>query len=413
MKISEVKKLSLPEKPGVYFFRKGKEVLYIGKATSLKDRTRSYFAKDLIDTRGPAILDMTVKADSLTWKETDSVLEALLLEAELIKKYQPYYNVKEKSDKSFMCVVITDEAFPQVLSVRKKDIDKESMTAQDMKIKAVYGPFANGNALREALKIIRRIFPFRDASSSKSDNYEFYKQIALTPDMSETDAAIRYAHTIKNIQLFFEGKKKDIIKNLKKEMMDFAKKQLFEEAHKIKKTLFSLEHINDVALLKNDISASVYHHGISVFRIEAYDVAHLSGKNMVGVMTVVENGIPAKKEYKKFIIRSQKGANDTGALEEILSRRFRHLEWGVPDLIVVDGSVAQEHVAQQVLNRYQISVPIVAVVKDERHKAREVRGEKSIVSKHSTSIVLANSEAHRFAITFHKYKRAKDFLGNK
>ncbi len=410
MKLSYVKKLEIPEKPGVYFFRKGKEVLYIGKATSLKDRTRSYFAKDLIDTRGPAILDMTVKSDSLTWQVTDSVLEALLLEAELIKKYQPYYNVKEKSDKSFMCVVITDEIFPQVLSVRKKDIDFDSMSAGDKKLKVVYGPFANGSALREALKIIRRIFPFRDDSSSKSDNYEFYKQIELTPDVSQSDAEIRYSKTIKNIRLFFEGKKKDIVKSLKKEMMECAKKEHFEEAHKIKKTLFSLEHINDVALLKNDITTSVYQSGISVFRIEAYDVAHMSGKNMVGVMTVLENGIPVKKEYKKFTIRSQKGSNDTGALEEILSRRFRHLEWGVPDLIVVDGSVAQENVAKQVLDRFQISIPIVAVVKDEHHKARDIRGSKDIVSKHKSSILLVNSEAHRFAITFHKQKRTKNFL---
>lgn len=410
MKLSEVKKLTIPEKPGVYFFRKGKEVLYIGKATSLKDRTRSYFAKDLIDTRGPAILDMTVKSDSLTWKETDSVIEALLLEAELIKKYQPYYNVKEKSDKSFMCVVITDEIFPQVLSVRKKDIDADLMIAESKKIKAIYGPFANGGALREALKIIRRIFPFRDISSSKSDNYEFYKQIELTPDISESDAVIQYAKTIKNIRLFFEGKKKDIIKSLKKEMMDHAKKKEFEEAHKIKKTLFSLEHINDVALLKNDLTSGVSHYGISVFRIEAYDIAHLSGKNMVGVMTVLENGIPAKKEYKKFIVRSQKNSNDTGALEEILSRRFRHMEWGIPDLIVVDGSVAQENVAKQVLDRYQISVPIVAVVKDEHHKARDIRGAKETIAKYKSSILLVNSEAHRFAITFHKQKRAKSFL---
>lgn len=412
MKISEVKKLSLPEKPGVYFFKKGKEVLYIGKATSLKDRTRSYFAKDLIDTRGPAILDMTVKADSLTWKETDSVLEALLLEAELIKKYQPYYNVKEKSDKSFMCVVITNEPFPQVLSVRKKDIDFDAMQFRGGSIRAVYGPFVNGGALREALKIIRRIFPFRDDSSSKSDNYEFYKQIELTPDISQSDAIERYSRTIKNIRLFFEGKKKDIVRILKKEMMEYAKKEMFEEAHKVKKTLFSLEHINDVALLKNDLTSTVYQPGISIFRIEAYDVAHMSGKNMVGVMTVLENGIPAKKEYKKFIIRSQSRSNDTGALEEILSRRFRHLEWGVPDLIVVDGSVAQENVAKQVLDRYQISVPIIAVVKDEHHKAREIRGEKSIVSKYRSSVLLVNSEAHRFAIGFHKKRRSKDFLNS-
>ncbi len=423
MKISEVKKLNIPEKPGVYFFlgpskqsvgvRKGKDILYIGKATSLRDRTRSYFAKDLIDTRGPAILDMTVKTDALEWKETDSVLEALLLEAELIKKYQPHYNVKEKSDKSFMCVGITDEVFPQVLSIRKKDIDFETHTGKNFKLKAIYGPFANGSALREALKIIRRIFPFRDDSSSKSDNYEFYKQIELTPDISESDAALRYGKTVKNIRLFFEGKKKDIVRNLKKEMMECAKKQKFEEAHKIKKTLFSLEHTNDVALLKNDLSTEVYQSGISVFRIEAYDVAHMSGKNMVGVMTVLENGIPAKKEYKKFIVRTQANSNDTGALEEILSRRFRHMEWGIPDLIVVDGSVAQENIAKQVLDRYQISIPVVAVVKDERHKAREIRGDKTIVSKYKDAILLVNSEAHRFAITFHKLKRSKNFLGKK
>ncbi|MDQ5949593.1 MAG: excinuclease subunit [Patescibacteria group bacterium] len=417
MKLSEVKKLALPEKPGVYFFRKGKDILYIGKATSLRDRTRSYFAKDLIDTRGPAILDMTVKTDTLDWKETDSVLEALLLEAELIKKYQPHYNVKEKSDKSFMCVGITDEVFPQVLSIRKKDIDFETNTGKNFKLKAIYGPFANGSALREALKIIRRIFPFRDDSSSKSDNYEFYKQIELTPDMSESDAALRYGKTVKNIRLFFEGKKKDIVRNLKKEMMECAKKQQFEEAHKIKKTLFSLEHINDVALIKKDYSGILQNYRIDGsgvgFRIEAYDVAHMSGKNMVGVMTVLENGIPAKKEYKKFIVRTQTNSNDTGALEEILSRRFRHMEWGIPDLIVVDGSVAQENIAKQVLDRYQISIPVVAVVKDERHKAREIRGDKTIVSKYKDAILLVNSEAHRFAITFHKLKRSKNFLGKK
>ena len=417
MKLSEVKKLNIPENPGVYFFRKGKEILYIGKATSLKDRTRSYFAKDLIDTRGPAILDMTVKTDTLSWQETDTVLEALMLEAELIKKYQPYYNVKEKSDKSFMCVVITNEVFPQVLSVRKKDIDFETLATKNYQLKAIYGPFANGGALREAIKIIRRIFPFRDDSSSKSDNYEFYKQIELSPDISKEDAVVRYANTIKNIKLFFEGRKKDIIKNLKKEMMSLAKLQRFEEAHKIKRTLFSLEHINDVALIKKDYSGILQNYRIdgygAAFRIEAYDVAHMSGKNMVGVMTVLENGIPAKNEYKKFIIKTQKNSNDTGALEEILSRRFRHLEWGVPDLIVLDGALAQENIARQVLSRFQLEIPVVAVVKDERHKAKEIRGNKKDIEKREDSILLANSEAHRFAIAFHKQKRAKDFLGDK
>lgn len=412
MKLVDLKKLNVPDVPGVYVFREGKKILYIGKATSLKERTKSYFAKDLIDTRGPAILDMTVKADTVTWQETDTVLEALLLEAELIKKYQPYYNTKEKSDKSFNCVVITDEVFPQVLTIRKKDIDLESMHAKEYKLKEVYGPFSNGNALREALKIIRRIFPYRDISSSKKDNYEFYRQIHLTPDVSQSYAREIYAKTIRNIKLFFEGKKKDIVKHLKKDMMDLAKDKKFEEAQEIKKTLFALEHINDIALIKDDFFTSGKRiEGVAVFRIEAFDVAHMSGKNMVGVMTVLENGVPAKNEYKKFIIRTQKGSNDTGALEEILSRRFRHTEWGMPDLIVLDGSVAQEHVAKRVLDMYQFDIPYVAVVKDERHKAREIRGSKKDIKGQEASILLANNEAHRFAITFHKQKRTKSFLG--
>ncbi len=123
-----------------------------------------------------------------------------------------------------------------------------------------------------------------------------------------------------------------------------------------------------------------------------------------------------KASNEQRAIQSKKAGLDkafSGALEEILSRRFRHMEWGIPDLIVVDGSVAQENIAKQVLDRYQISIPVVAVVKDERHKAREIRGDKTIVSKYKDAILLVNSEAHRFAITFHKLKRSKNFLGKK
>lgn len=113
-------KIELPDAPGVYFFKYGKEVLYIGKATSIADRVKSYFATDLIGTRGPLLVDMVFQSDKLDWQTTDSVLEALLLEAELIRKHQPKYNTKEKDDKSFNCVVITDEDYPRVLIIRKK-----------------------------------------------------------------------------------------------------------------------------------------------------------------------------------------------------------------------------------------------------------------------------------------------------
>ena len=125
MKIKDLKKNNLPDKPGVYFFKKGKDILYIGKATSLKSRLRSYFAKDLINTRGPMILDMVTLADNITWQESDSVLEALIAEANLIKKYQPKYNTKEKDNKSFNYVCLTKEKLPRVLIERERLLEKE------------------------------------------------------------------------------------------------------------------------------------------------------------------------------------------------------------------------------------------------------------------------------------------------
>jgi excinuclease ABC subunit C len=411
MKISFINKKNLPDTPGVYIFLGGskkKKILYIGKATSIRSRVKSYFSKDLIETRGPHIIDMVFKSSNLEWVSTNSVLEALVLEAHLIKKNQPYYNTKEKDDKSFNYVVITDESVPQVSMLRGRDLEK-NLKAKNFKLKAVFGPFTSGSLLKEALKIIRRIFPYIDKNSIKKDNYEFYKQLRLSPDIKNDNGALgEYLKNIKNIKLFFEGKTKNIISSLKKEMLVLAKKQEFEKANEIKRKIFALEHIKDTALMKNDYSLNKTIN--TGFRIEAYDVAHMSGKNMVGVMTVVLGDNPETYEYKKFIVKSQSNANDTGALEEILSRRFRHTEWGIPDLIVTDGGLAQMQKAIQVLKRYQFDIPVVSIVKDDRHKAKGFLGEKEIIQKHKQSILLANSEAHRFAIRFHKEKRSKQFL---
>jgi len=122
MKKSDLKKYKLPHNPGVYFFLKGKDILYIGKATSLGDRVKSYFGKDLINTRGPMILDMVVQTTKIKYEETDSVLEALILESNLIKKYQPKYNVKEKDNKSFNYVCITKDIIPKVLIIRGRNL---------------------------------------------------------------------------------------------------------------------------------------------------------------------------------------------------------------------------------------------------------------------------------------------------
>jgi len=265
------KKSPLPDKPGVYFFKRtspptpllkgegkrGEKILYIGKATSLRSRTKSYFGKDLIETRGPLLVDMVFKADKLDWQTTDSVLEALILEASLIKKHQPYYNTREKDDRSFNFVCITKEAFPKVLLVRERKLKINLSPEEDSpKYQAKYGPFTNGIQLREAMKIIRRIFPYIDAQSAKLNNIEFYRQIGLAPTIGTKEAQIAYAKNIKNLKLFFEGKKKRVISNFKKDMMTYAKNREFEQANEIKRRIFALQHINDIALLKQDSSFS-------------------------------------------------------------------------------------------------------------------------------------------------------------
>lgn len=396
MKSEYLKKQKLPDKPGVYSFKRGKEILYIGKATSLKDRVKSYFGKDLVETRGPILVEMVFKADKIKYQITDSVLEAIILEANLIKKYQPHYNTKEKDDKSFNYVCITKEKLPRVIIVRGKNLKPEIFNK-------VFGPYTSGLQLKEALKIIRPTFPFLD---DKSKNYyKFYKQVGLVPDISTKEGIKKYRKNIKNLELFFEGKKKQVVRNLKKEMSEYVKTYAFEAANEAKKQLFSLKHINDIALLKNRDKKEN-----TSFRIEAYDIAHMGGKNMVGVMVVVLNSEVEKNEYRKFKIKTQDNANDTGALMEVLKRRLAHTEWRYPNLIVMDGSIAQINVAKKTLRDLKLNIPVVSVVKDEHHKAKAIMGDKKIIALRKQEILLANSEAHRFAIVYHKKMRNRNFL---
>src|SRR3989344_6200784 len=312
----------LPDAPGVYYFigpklstnshklkaKDSRRILYIGKATSLKDRVRSYFVRDILMTRSPLIAKMLEEA--------------------------------EKDDKSYNYVTITKEDFPKIIITRSS---------------GTYGPFPHGAELRQALKIIRKIFSYRDEKCKLTGKPCFNAQIGLCPGpcarrISKKD----YNKIIRRIKLFFEGKKDTLIRSLELDMKKFAKEQKFEEAEQVKRKLFALDHIQDIALIRNDLVARSYKPGAN-FRIEAYDVAHISGKNVVGVMTVVSDGELDKSQYRKFKIKSdnpfvdKQGNNDTKNLKEILSRRLSHPEWKFPNLIVVDGGKGQINTARKVL----------------------------------------------------------------
>jgi excinuclease ABC subunit C len=238
-------------------------------------------------------------------------------------------------------------------------------------------------------------------SKMNKGKIDFNRQIGLYPERS---TKTEYARTIRHIKLFFQGKKKQIVSELNKQMLAYAKREEFEKAHQLKKRIFALQHIQDVALIKDEVRT--YRDNRNV-RIEAYDVAHLQGSDMVGVMTVVENGERHPSAYRKFIIKGFDSSNDPGALKEILTRRFMHTEWNIPDIIVVDGSTAQVNVAHHVLKKHGLVVPVVAIVKDETHKPKDIIGAKKLIDEYKDLFLLANSEAHRFAVTFHRKRRSK------
>lgn len=389
MKSSELKKYKLPDSPGVYIFKKGEDILYIGKATSLKDRTRSYFSSDLIHTRGSRIVDMVTLSDNIEYEETDSVLEALILESKYIKDHQPKYNIKEKDNKSFSYVIITDEEWPRIYVTRGR-----SMKFESVKAKKIFGPFPSRNQINEALKIIRKIFPYR---TEKTTHERFYSQLGLTPSMKEGNN--NYLNTIRHISLFLQGKKKKVISELEKQMKTLAKDLKFEEAESIKRKIFSLNHLRDVSLLK-------YDNEVTGLRIEGYDVAHISGTNTVGVMTVVLNGEVEKDQYRKFKIRTSSKGDDLKALRELLTRRIKHTEWGIPDVIVIDGGETQRTVAKEVLgNSVLKDIPVINVVKNDKHKVDRILGDDDVVKENKRSIVLVNSEAHRFSLSYHRKLR--------
>lgn len=428
MKKEEFKKHKLPETSGVYFFLdkkhtgkslpKKEHILYIGKATVLKDRVGSYFNSDVINSRGLKIKSMIENANDIFFLKTNSVLEAIILEAKYIKQFQPYFNTKEKDDKSHSYVVFTKEDFPRVLILRGREIDEN-------KILKSFGPFVSKAELLEIMKIIRKIFPFRDKCDLPPKQIlgrEFINinlkpcfnfQIGLCPGVcigkiSEKD----YQKNLDAIENILSGENKKLSESLEKEMKKAAKEKDFEKAKEARDKIFCLNHLREISLIKDN---RFENQGKTNFRIEAYDVAHISGTDRVGVMVVLEDGEIKGSEYKKFKLQEFVN-NDLMGLQEILERRFAHKEWKFPDLIVIDGGKTHLKFAKNVLKNILPKkdfegIKILSVVKDDKHKAREILFESAVEKlekeKHHKFIILANSEAHRFAISYHKLLRNK------
>ena len=395
----------LPDAPGVYLFMADKTPLYIGKATSLRDRVRSYFSDDLRLTRTPLVQKAFGDAATIEWQSTDSAIEALLLEANLIKKYKPLGNTAQMDDKSYNYVVFTAEDFPRIFTVRGLEL---STKYDPDEFKYVFGPYTSGSSLRKALRLIRRIFPFRgekDPVERKRIHSPLNEQLGLVPSFNNIDKS-EYSRLINNLRLFFEGKKGKLVKTLEREMKAAANQMEFEQAARLRNTISALNHINDTTLISDEFINGTAEASTS-FVIESYDVAHTMGENMVGVMIVMEGQLFNKSRYRKFKIRRYKRSNDPGALKEMIDRRLNHPEWPLPNLFVVDGGKAQYNAFKSILDQAGIEIPVVAVTKGQGHKPKGYIGPIELIQKHEDVILQSNAEAHRFAITWHRNKQRK------
>lgn len=392
-------------------------VLYVGKAANLRRRVSSYFERPH-DVR---IQTLVTKIRRIDHEKTDTALEALILEAELIKKLSPPFNVREKDDKSFLYIEITREKFPRVLLVRGKDAERGKR----------YGPFTSSSAVREALRILRRIFPWNTHPADMIGTFKrpcFDYQVGLCPGTC-IGAVTReeYAATIDRLRLFFEGKKKKVLRSFVADMRTASKKLDFEKAEKLRRQIFALQHIQDTAFIsESDVLVPTGDApGIAngIYRIEGYDISNISGTAAVGSMVVFENGAPNKDEYRKFKIKSVFEPNDVGMLTEMLERRFAreaasavlgagamvHGGWRLPNLILIDGGLAQANAAKKVLLRAGLRIPILGIAKGVERKRNDIIGgiPKGVTKE---TLIHVRDEAHRFAIGYHKAVRAREFL---
>ncbi|MEK7452089.1 MAG: excinuclease ABC subunit UvrC [Patescibacteria group bacterium] len=439
----QIKQGFLPDAPGVYFyFDAKKNLLYIGKATSLKLRVGSYFSNKRLD---PRIAKMVSNIDRIDYIETPSVLEALVLEANQIKAKKPKYNILERDDKSYLYLCITNEDFPKPMMYRGRELeelgirpfDKTLSQKAKRKFLRVFGPYTNGISLKRALDLVRPMLPWSTCvPNAKRPCFDY--QLKKCPGVCVGVISKKeYRHIIKQLIQFFEGRKSSIVPGMKKEMQNASRELRFEDATMLRKKIFALEHIRDVALLtKEDYALPIdllpLHKGevgrgsqIDLDgRIEAYDNSNISGTNPVAAMTVFLEGKPAKHLYRKFKIKTIIGANDIATMEEVMRRRLGRATkgaegakgWELPQLMVIDGGEAQVHRVQEVLDELGFDIPIIGIAKGfDRKQDRLVfdRTNKDLARAAVRGKELfqrVRDEAHRFAVRYHRKRRSLQFL---
>ncbi|PJC69779.1 MAG: hypothetical protein CO014_01710, partial [Candidatus Tagabacteria bacterium CG_4_8_14_3_um_filter_41_8] len=331
-------------------------------------------------TRLAEMLNLAVK---IKHYKTDNLLEAIILEANLIKKYWPKYNVKEKDDRSFIYIVIPKTDYPRPFIVRKRELQKFVPNA------AVFGPYQSLSLIKNALRIIRKIFPY-SICRINSGKPCFDYQIGLCPGACAGKISKEnYQKNIENLILFLRGEKKKLLKKLKSENP---------------LAILGLKHIQDVALIsRDDVPVGQFS------RIEGYDISHLTGKETVGSMVVFTGNVIDKTQYRLFKIKKAPANDDLRALEEVITRRFSHPEWPRPDLILIDGGKPQIDYISKVLKKRNIDIPLVGISKfggDKLVFAPKIKSSlKELIQTIKGILLKVREEAHRFALKTSRRQR--------
>jgi excinuclease ABC subunit C len=452
----------LPVVPGVYLFKSSEgEVLYVGKAVRLRERVRSYFAPDLEATRGSGLVQMVRIATTLDHETTGSEMEALLLEARLIRQYKPRYNIKLRDDKSFALVRIDmSQPFPPIAVAREKDLE-ELLTAlkrergpvgkvsQRVAHQEFFGPYLSAYSVRQALKTIRQIWPFRDCGPMKYATYAKLGHgcVFATLKLCDAPCAMKttqeeYRKNIDQIRFFLRGDRESLLGGIQKQMDEAAAREDFERAATYRNRLQSLLHIQQVAQSRRTVAAQKQ--GKNVYdpetdlKVECYDISNNQGSYAVGSLIVgvirqgklgaVETRDEARKrfyldnsQYKKFRIKEVEGISDVDSLKEVLRRRLRRgmrneKGWELPDLLVLDGGKAQLSAAREIREELGLNdLKLATVAKGPTRRKVDLYGQWSElrgVDAEAAGLVaeLLREEAHRFAITYYRNLHRKGAL---
>lgn len=406
----------LPAAPGVYFHKNAAgEVIYVGKAAVLKNRVRQYFQKSRKDVKTEALVAEIADTD---WIVVDTEMDALFLESEMIKRYMPKWNILLRDDKTVTYVRVSmRDAVPYV-----------SFTRNPVDDGATYvGPFYGKSAVEKAVRVLRRIFPYYTKAYDGKKSLD--TDLGLTPgiEVGKTTPA-DYKRNLRKMIKYLEGDREKLLVELEKTMHEAAAEGNYELAAEARDQLFGLRELKKKIIFSDkeflDISSDQALRELQVFlglpkpprRIEGYDISHQSGTNTVASMVVFINGASARSEYRKFKIRSSTN-DDLKSMVEVITRRLKHKEWEMPELMILDGGAGQVNAILPLVE--PLGIKVIGRDKSGDHsKSAGVkifalgRGILELSSGSHTARLIAriDEEAHRFAITYHSLLKRKNML---